>query len=111
MFQGRMYDYKSAGWGRNWMGVDLFLCVEMAKTLPVFKLLSMDDKVSGSEACTMSFYVAGNCEDSPLGLPPCPRVPCKYDDLPRLLLRIATIYRHDLPRRMPAHASYAVCAS
>ncbi|KAH7702306.1 hypothetical protein AAVH_30539, partial [Aphelenchoides avenae] len=34
MYKGRMLDFKGIGPGRNWIGIDLFLCVEMAKTLP-----------------------------------------------------------------------------
>ncbi|KAH7696958.1 zinc finger protein, partial [Aphelenchoides avenae] len=37
-------DFKPVGYSRIWIGIDLFLFVEVAKTLPVFKQLCTEDK-------------------------------------------------------------------
>ncbi|KAH7714578.1 Nuclear hormone receptor [Aphelenchoides avenae] len=38
-------DFKPVGYSRVWIGIDLFLFVEVAKTLPVFKQLCTEDKM------------------------------------------------------------------
>ncbi|KAH7719794.1 Nuclear hormone receptor, partial [Aphelenchoides avenae] len=43
-FNGEVLDYQSMGFGRCWLGIDLFLCVEVFKSLPVFGQLSLEDK-------------------------------------------------------------------
>ncbi|KAH7708713.1 hypothetical protein AAVH_24041 [Aphelenchoides avenae] len=41
---GQALPSRAVGWSRVWIGVDLVFCVEMAKTLPVFRRLTVDEK-------------------------------------------------------------------
>lgn len=83
------------------MGIDLFLAVEMAKTLPVFKRLSMDDKVSNRLRGLMRKPVR-------LGLTSCPRRLGKHGTLAGLLLSLAAVIGDDLPWRIRSDATNAV---
>ncbi|KAH7718251.1 nuclear receptor NHR-60 [Aphelenchoides avenae] len=45
MQTGTSMDMRDMGWTRVWASIDIFFCLEAAKTLPLFRRLDIDDKI------------------------------------------------------------------